>query len=699
MTDVAKHDFGGRLRTEKEEPLDYATLVDLPNERIAFIYQRQSGHEQVKNNIWSRKAQDNLEDLARKDGYPHSLILIERQDLGISGTKGQEERPGLAHLIHHVESGLVEAVYVVHISRLWRDQTLINAFALGELFKKHGVIIVTPQMRLNLRDRMHMRLYRMEVERAADELELMAGRLLGARDLKAKAGHYGGESLPAGYVLDGRRELTDGKPNPNYQSYQVHEPHAKVVRMIFEHSAVSGATATWIARWCKKQGIVFSFFPPELETPANQKAFLNSRRVAGGWPVTVAKIRNITTNPAYIGWRIWGGEVVGKGVFPPIIDEAMFWAVQERFNNSSESRPKKEKDPLPLAGLLYCGSHDVPRRMTYTNKEPARQSQYQCIEHSLKLQCANITAYILDGPIGEAVISQVSLPELAGEVLDRLVDEYDQAKERAASYRREMKRLEVEIGNLRSNLAGSVLSVDQLEWIDQQIQERVAHIRELADLESQPIGAAVGRPALGQADIDLVKSFLENLEEKWSEQPNGLKNAFLRLLLDKIMIWPGSMQIRVSLFWRVGLEQSILVHRPYISRRQVVRQPWSEIELRILREHYRATPKEELATMLSGRTWTAITTKAKELRLRRPDYLGRSARRVYTPEEDELIRQYYAGEIGPGEVIATGRTMESIRNRARRLKVKRQQKASWDWVNNPIVSERDGPSRRPSLRS
>jgi Resolvase, N terminal domain len=77
---------------------------------------------------------------------------VERRDLGISGTKGWEERPDLAALIQAIEADEVEAVYVVHISRISRDQTLIDGLEFGELCKQHRVLIVMPTMRLNLRD-------------------------------------------------------------------------------------------------------------------------------------------------------------------------------------------------------------------------------------------------------------------------------------------------------------------------------------------------------------------------------------------------------------------------------------------------------------------------------------------------------------------------------------------------------------------
>ncbi len=688
LSDDARHTFGGRLRP-KAKPMNWENLVDLPNERLAFVYQRLSSHEQVKRHIWSQEAQNALVDLARDDGYPDELIYVEQRDLGISGTKGREDRPGLAYLIQQIEVGLVETIYVVHISRLHRDQTLINALSLGELLKEHGVIIVTPQMRLNLRDKMHMRMYRMEVERAADELELMAARLLGARDLKAKAGRYGGESLPTGYILDEKKKLPNGEDNPNYHSYQIHEPHAEIVRAMFERLTMPGMTPTQVARWCRRCGIVFPFFPPELDTPANRKTFLNTKTNGSGWLVTVGRMRSIARNPAYIGWRLWSGEVVDRDVFSPIVDEATFWRVQEQFTTGQKVCPKSDNDPLPLSGLLYCGNHDIPCQMTYANRIPAGQSLYQCFDADLQLSCANITGYILDGPISEAIISQVALPELAEEVLGKLTDEYGQAKEQAASYRREARRLDAEVENLRGNLTAGILSADQLGWIDQQVQERMARIRELADLESKPIGAAVGRPVPGRADIELVKDFLANLGEKWERQPNGLKNAFMRLLLDKVIIWPEPMQIKVRLFWRVGLEQELLIHRHCNGMRRV----WSGAELGILRAHFETATRGELTAMLPGRSWRGIIGRGKRFGLSRAHHAGNPGQKAapfFTPEEDNMVRRYSAGEIGLDEALSTGRTLESIRKRAMRLGLKRQ--LTWEWAgNNPPITERDSP--------
>ena len=91
-------------------PSQPGDLVRFPLIRRAFVYQRLSTHEQRKKSLWSLEMQDALSEQAKADGYRGDQIIVERRDLGISGTKGREERPGLAALIHAIEADEVEAV-------------------------------------------------------------------------------------------------------------------------------------------------------------------------------------------------------------------------------------------------------------------------------------------------------------------------------------------------------------------------------------------------------------------------------------------------------------------------------------------------------------------------------------------------------------------------------------------------------------
>jgi len=690
--DQLEHSFGGRIKPKKEAPLSWANLVDLACENMAFVYQRLSSHEQVKKSVYSLKVQDALFDLAKEDGYPDDQIHVESRDLGISGTKGRDEREGLAYLIEQIEAGRVEAIYVVAMSRLYRDQTLIDAFSFGELCKAHNVIIVTPQMRLNLRDKMHMRLYRMEVERAADELELMRARLGTARDLKARQGFYAGEGIPPGYIVDDREEI-DGQANPNHQKLRIYGPHAKVIRLIFR-LACKSKTPTQIARYCGRSGITFPPFPLELETSTNLKAFPRLKRNSdGSWPVTVSKTRSILQNPAYIGWRLWAGEVVTTDNHEPIVDETTFWATQEQFGNRPQ-RPKGETPPLPLAGILYCGNHDLPRRMIYANGIQGKgDSSYQCrTDYRHAKSCCKITARILDDPICEAVVSQCAFPDMAQTVLGKLADEYQQAREQAASYGRQLKRLEKEIDNLEHNFHLR-LTPTRAAWIEKEIAERRKRITELATLESSPAGKVIGT-SITKDDVELVKAFLADLSAGWEYQPNDLKNAFLHLVLDKVVICHDTETIRARIIWQTGLEQGILIHRTPANSRS---RRWTEDELTTVREHFETANIGRLMAMLPNRTWSAIRMKGKGMGLSRTDMAGGRGHSDtftrWTKEEDDVLRRYYMGEVSREEMLEKlDRTPRGIRGRAHRLGLVRNNKINWDWVDKGSIVTKGGQS-------
>jgi len=238
-------------------PSEPGDLVRLPLIRKAFIYQRLSTHEQRKKSLWSLEMQDALSEQAKADGYRGDQIIVERRDLGISGTKGWEERPGLAALIQAIEADEVEAVYVVPISRISRDQTLIDGLEFGELCKQHRVLIVMPTMCLNLRDSMHMRLYRQEIERAADEIELLKMRLGGPKRHKALSGRFDGRSVAPGYLVDHQAQ------SETRERYVLYPLHAEVVRTLFQ-AIITAGTPTRAARWLRDHSIIFPHFGPEV---------------------------------------------------------------------------------------------------------------------------------------------------------------------------------------------------------------------------------------------------------------------------------------------------------------------------------------------------------------------------------------------------------------------------------------------------
>ena len=76
----------------------------------------------------------------------------------------------------------------------------------------------------------------------------------------------------------------------------------------------------------------------------------------GGW--SRAMVRNIASNPAYIGVRVWKGERI-PGIWEPLIDEGLFWRAQQVLTDPSRAgvRPTRARHLLSWVGTCAeCGA-------------------------------------------------------------------------------------------------------------------------------------------------------------------------------------------------------------------------------------------------------------------------------------------------------------------------------------------------------
>ena len=652
MTPKKIPSFGGRIR-EKKQDLSLFDLVQLPHRRMAMIYQRLSTHEQVKKSIYSIAMQDALVQMAKEDGYPESMILVEKRDLGISGTLGKDERQGLAALIQSIEQDQLESVYVVHISRLFRDQTLIDGLSFGELCKRHSVVIVIPNMRLNLADKMHMRIYRMELERSADELELMKLRMGGARELKAKQGCYVSGSVPVGYIVNKDPSSTA------YDRYVVYEPHAEIIRKVFQIVPEENFSLLRAAKRFERERMRIPFFPPQLEYMKGRSATRAMQKDQEGYVIRSKFIGRVLTNPAYIGWWIWGGTVLSKHNHSPIIDEEYFWYVQQQLEGSRPKGKTVFSEPLILQHLLYCTKHREPTQIHIQHD----QTRYKCDNYyNIELDrhyCFTCTAKLLDGPITDFVVSQCSYPQYAEKIIKQLKQGYDEAKELAEANRRELSRLTAEIDKLKENLAYTKTQ-KQAEFVFQLIDERIKEREHFSQIKAYPAGR------IGSViQIEKVTQFLTDITAIWHSQPSRFKNEFLRIVLDKILITAERDTIRAKIIWKSGLQQEIRIFRP--PEQTGGENRWAHEELDLLQENYATACWSDLLRALPNRGYFAILEQAERLQLKRNKGPW-SRHSAWTCQEDELVRKVASGEIGLADVIERiNRTPRAVYKRIKDL--------------------------------
>jgi DNA invertase Pin-like site-specific DNA recombinase len=669
-------------------------LLRLPLVRKAFIYQRLSTHEQRKKSLWSLEMQDALREQATADGYREDQIVVERRDLGVSGTKGREERPGLEALIQAIEADEVEAVYVVHISSISRDQTLIDGLEFGELCKQHRVLIVMPTMRLNLRDAMHMRLYRQEIERAADEIELLKLRLGGPKRHKALSSRFDGRSVTPGYLVDHNLQ------SETYERYVLYPPQAEVVRAIFQAILAAG-TPTRAARWLRDRGVVFPDFPPEVPSEAVTRCSLQRNahplRCPGGYRISPSLIRSIVTNPVYLGWWLVEGRVVSTDNHPPLVEEETFLLAQQVLaEHGRGARPRggiRSVEPRLLSGLLWCARHEVPRRMGGSvNRGTGR---YQCDDDYGNGQanhaCVLLNAGVLDAPITDVILRHCQFVEHTEAVLAQLEAEYDTARGDAQRRQRERRRLQEEIDTLKQNLA-LTRTPEHVGLIFEQIDRRTERLQALADMSPEP-----GRPVLSAAQMATVRAFLADLRTGWDHQPPALRNEFLRLILNRVVITADRDHVEASIIWRAGAQQPLWIERPLLRRGG--KAPWTSEDHAWLREHYATATQEALHARFPHRTHMAIRKQAAALGLKRPHKgVPKPKGTPWDEAESALLSVYAAGQLSCAELQAqlTHRTRDAIEHQARVLGLRLQRKPVYYRLAadvREIVSEGDSSRR------
>jgi DNA invertase Pin-like site-specific DNA recombinase len=624
------HTFQGRVRP-KDENTQMLGAVDLPHTRLAFIYKRLSTYEQVKKSIFSVAMQDGLKELAIEDGYPESLIVEEGRDLGLSGTLGSENRPGLAYLIELIEADRVESIYVVHISRLFRDQTLIDGLSFGELCKRHRVMLVMPNVRLNLADKMHMRIYRMELERAADELEVMKLRMGGARELKARQGFYVTGAIPVGYLV------AKSSATERSGKFQVYEPHAAVIHRVVDAFVESGCSRVGAALALQDERV--PFFPPDLEYMLKISAVSKMKHDDRGYLISKKFITRVCTNPAYISWWIWGGKVISTNNHPPILQEEQFWYVQDRLKEKRRGGRKVYLEPPLLYRLLYCTNHE---RATLIHHDLSA-NRYRCNgDQSLaggEHYCFGCQLDVLDIPIGDFVTAQCAYPEFAEKIVQHLKQGYDEAKARAETHKRDLARLAGEIEQLKQNLAYTK-TPEQVQLVLTLIDARIKEKEALSTVKAYPagrVGAAI--------DIDKVKDFLVDIRDHWRRWPAAYRNEFLSLVLDRVLVTPVTSEahtLRARIVWKSGFEQELLIFRPDHPGQPEHR--WTKAEQTTLRQLFPRAPWGQILRKLPNHGYYSILDKAQRLKLKRLDKpYGR--RDPFSEAEDAIALEVALGRL------------------------------------------------------
>src|ERR1700754_2806183 len=252
-----------------------------------------------------------------------TLLRGKYDDGGFSGA--DTDRPALQQLLMDIQGGKIDVIVVYKVDRLTRS--LADFAKLVELFDRHGVSFVSVTQQFNTTTSMGRLTLNVLLSFAQFEREVTSERIRDKISASKRKGLWVGGMAPLGY-------------NTKDRKITVNDAEAERVRTIFRSYLKLGSLNQLMAD-LRKRGIT-----SKLRT-------LKTGESVGGIPFTRGPLGYLLRNRFYIGEVIFKGEVL-KGEQPPIIDRALFDAVQakleEQNNNHNTTRMKSE---ALLAGRIF----------------------------------------------------------------------------------------------------------------------------------------------------------------------------------------------------------------------------------------------------------------------------------------------------------------------------------------------------------
>ena len=657
-------------RASRSAPSD-DDLRSLPYKK-AFIYGRVSSQGQIRESHESIRDIAKLVEMAKRDGYRTNLdlqevekwldkiqsgaavekvmgngdIAVDCRDLGLSGSLGEDKRPGLADLQQRVKDGDTGAVYLTEgMSRLSRDRDRVLGYKLLKLLKEHKCRIRTPEGVYNPAIPRDWENLAEDIEDSADEMKKLGIRLGRRRASKAAEGRHVGSPVCPGYIVNIEGQNRDG--SYILGKWQLYPPHQEVVinslRELVAQRSIRKAVQALKAR-----GVVFPFFPEEFKYMETRSALRFHLRDSTGYLITYNSLKGLATNLKLIGIWQWR-DILVQNNHEPAVPVDLFLQAYEIARSKKPKGRAVYPEPMEWSGLLYCYNHEEPRRLIALNTE--RRWACDCRSRlEMEPSCLQIADHLLTQPLTREVLSCLDLTPHAQAVLDKLKTEVNECSlEESQRHRREAE-LKARLANLECCLGSGDPEREETYW------RLITEARQqLNSLRQNPIV-----PKFTVTDIERVVRFLNNLEREWSSYPSRLRNRLLTLLVDRVELRHESRKIEATVIWKAGLRQVISIKRPLANYAREKR--WTPQEENLLRMLWPSSSRETLEAAFPERTWVAINQRATKLKISREWVRkGTSTGRGWSAGEKEHLRELYVSETTIEEIAKKlGRSRRTI---------------------------------------
>jgi len=182
-----------------------------------------------------------------------SNVILYDEGSGVSGTKGNDERPQLSRLYVDIANRVIGSIVVARADRLFRDKHFRNVSIFTELAERERIMLIVPGRTIydftNTKD---LQAFQREMQESYNYIATQVAYMQDTRRQKIQRGFYGGGNLPAPYVIE--RAAAKERQIP-----VIYRPWQPIAIDLFERFRDYDYILARIARYIEEQSHIFPY--------------------------------------------------------------------------------------------------------------------------------------------------------------------------------------------------------------------------------------------------------------------------------------------------------------------------------------------------------------------------------------------------------------------------------------------------------
>ncbi len=462
-------------------------------------------------------------------------------------------------------------------------------------------------------------------------------------------GQWTGGTVPVGFMVDNRKTLSSGVPNPQYRKYVPFEPFAEIVRDYFRLFLHFSGNLRYTARYIQKHG---PFYPVPYSLPEGFTTRYRLNQYGASYCPSVTGLNDMFTNSAYIGhWTIYGS-VVNTDNHKPIVDTTTFmkafnWLSKVGLDGEenpfyrrlgmtrSMDESQRPVDPPLCSGLIYS---EEAGEWHLVGKDWTRQSYYRYVFRSTDQYST---------PLWGRSAKRVDalIVDLLRKKLDVTFDPsvWDQALEESQEqFHQERRRISKQLDALERSMKNQIVSLDTLDDPEmiRAVQQRYADAKaESGRLEEQLV-ALENEQARISGIQELQKNWTVVLTA-WDTLGYDQKRSVLIAFVDRIVMLPlENDSTEITIYWRDNTSDTVRERR-FSPKGKTWLKEEDELLLKLFDE---GAQQLDIAKEFPDRRWEKIYRRIVK-------YRGQSAKRfTYQPMRSIETYAQFVHRIGDAQL-------------------------------------------------